>query len=367
MKNARIIVASVLFFVSLVLELSGNIYAQVPSGDVVITTTTAWPVGTYQIDSLTVESGATLTIAGGSSLQVTGGITVTGNSNIVLQGANTSAQVNGLWAGSGVTISASSVQVDAGSTINANGQGYVAEAGPGGGVSTDSNGGSYGGVGGKGFFSKVGAAVYGSSTNPVDLGSGGGYRCCTTPGSGGGAIRLLVSGTLTNNGVISANGGSTASGGAGGGAGGSVNIMANTIAGTGTITATGGNGGGGDGSGSGGRIALLYTTNSGFNLAQVTANAGTYDHLGAPGTIVFTNQTQSVWLAPTASVLHGQPTLRWFTDAGTSVNVVVAGPQSFTLVSGASGISYANLDTTTVPDGAYELRLVVLDASGNIV
>ena len=145
---------SILFFLSLTLGLPQDIYAQSPSGDVTIATNTAWASGNYQINSLTVESGATLTIAGGSSLNITGGLTVTGNSKIVLQGANTSAQVGGMWAGTGVTVSAATIEVDAGSTINADGQGYVAEAGPGGGVSTDSNGGSYGGVGAPGVVSR---------------------------------------------------------------------------------------------------------------------------------------------------------------------------------------------------------------------
>ena len=86
---------------------------------------------TLSSQSITVSGGSTLTIGGGSTVNLSGALTVTGNSNIVLQGANTSEQVYGVWAGSGVTINAASVQVDAGSTINADGQGYVAGAGPG--------------------------------------------------------------------------------------------------------------------------------------------------------------------------------------------------------------------------------------------
>jgi hypothetical protein len=80
---------------------------------------------------LTIANGATLTVGGGSTVTVTGALVVTGNSNVVLQGLNTTAQVNNAWAGTGVTLNAGSVQVDAGSSINADGQGYVALAGPG--------------------------------------------------------------------------------------------------------------------------------------------------------------------------------------------------------------------------------------------
>src|SRR5512136_1711489 len=72
------------------------------TGDVVISTNTAWPAGEYTLNSLTVTNGATLT----------------------LQGANTTGQVEGQWQGYGVTITAGNVQVDSGSRITADGQGY---------------------------------------------------------------------------------------------------------------------------------------------------------------------------------------------------------------------------------------------------
>jgi len=46
-----------------------------------------------------------------------------------------------------------------------------------------------------------------SASAPTDLGSGAGVYNAYG-GVGGGAIRLIVSGTLTNNGIISANGAS---------------------------------------------------------------------------------------------------------------------------------------------------------------
>ena len=46
---------------------STGISALAQSGNVVISSNTTWATGTYQITSLTVQSGATLTIGGGSN------------------------------------------------------------------------------------------------------------------------------------------------------------------------------------------------------------------------------------------------------------------------------------------------------------
>src|ERR1035437_7143892 len=69
-------VASVLknlcFGLAIVL-LCANVLAQMPSGDVVITSSTVWPSGTYALNSLAVENGAVLTSGGGSARTVAGG------------------------------------------------------------------------------------------------------------------------------------------------------------------------------------------------------------------------------------------------------------------------------------------------------
>lgn len=98
----------------------------------------------------------------------------------------------------------------------------------------------------------------------------------STGGYGGGAIELLVSGTLTNNGSVSANG--TAGTYCGGGvAGGSLYTGANTLMGTGTFSAAGGAyssyfsaGGGG-----GGRVAIYTINNSRLQQNNITVAGGT--------------------------------------------------------------------------------------------
>jgi len=106
---------------------------------------------TVTYNSITIRNGAVMTIGGGSTVNVTAGILVTANSSIILQSINNSAQVNGTWQGTGVTLNAATVQVDPGSSINADGQGYTSLAGPGGGIANSfayPQGGSYGGAGG---------------------------------------------------------------------------------------------------------------------------------------------------------------------------------------------------------------------------
>jgi RHS repeat-associated protein len=253
-----------------------------PPGPIYLNQDTTFPAGSnITFPGLTIANGATLTLGGGSTLTVTGALVVTGNSSLVLQSVSNSAQVNGTWQGAGATVNAGSVQVDAGSSINADGQGYLALAGPGAGPQGNGVGGSYGGLGG----AQTANLIYGSASAPVDLGSGGGVYNVST-GVGGGAIRLIVTGTLTNNGVISANGASV-TGSGGGGAGGSVYVTTGTLAGSGVFTANGGanlnqygTGGGG------GRVAIYYAGPSTFTGFTTSTAAGASLY-GTVGTVAF--------------------------------------------------------------------------------
>ncbi len=144
--------------------------------------------------------------------------------------------------------------------VFADGRGYGSQTGPGAGAGspsygTNAAGGGYGGGGGWSSTSFAGGSTYGSIQTPTDLGSGGGRDYSNLGGSGGGAIRLTVTGAMTVNGVVSSNGLSSGAGGSGG----SLWITCGVLSGTGAIIANGGGGyTGSEGGGGGGRIAL-YT------------------------------------------------------------------------------------------------------------
>jgi hypothetical protein len=300
------------------------------------------PSTTATYDSITVENAGTLTIGGGSAIAVTNTVTVTGNSTILLQGVNVSAQVSGQWQGQGVAITATNLQVDAGSTISANGQGYAGNscsgpgAGPGGGplnCNNNGNGGSYGGQGG----GPNPGTTYGSALAPTALGSGGsgGYGLYQGSGqglggAGGGSIRLVVSGTLTDNGTISANG-STATQNAGGGSGGSIYVTAGTLAGSGIFTANGGVVAATATGGGGGRIAVYYANYGNYGGFQTSTANGSSG--GGPGSAFFVNTTTN--------------------------DLLVSGGQTLAL-STSSAITYDNI---AVQDGA---NLVVIDGGSTL-
>ena len=150
-------------------------------------------------------------------------------------------------------------QVDLGGQITAAGRGHGPASGPGaGGSAYYSAGGGHGGQG-AGSSDVGGGGSYGSILAPTDLGSGGGNG--SNGGRGGGAIRLVVSGALLNNGRIFADG-YDASNLGGGGSGGSVYMTVGSLTGEGSITANGGQAPNGScGGGGGGRIAIEYGVN----------------------------------------------------------------------------------------------------------
>ena len=188
--------------------------------------------------------------------------------------------------------------VDAGGSISADGKGYGSSSGPGQGedLSSYASGAGYGGVGGDAYNGfAVGGPTYGSITEPIDLGSGGGRATgySANGGAGGGAIRLTVDGTFALDGSVTADGANGASGsnpsyGGGGGAGGSVYLTVGTLSGVGSITANGGDRGGtnnNSGGGGGGRIAIYYLDMSGFDVGNIAAAGGSGYEYGDPGTI----------------------------------------------------------------------------------
>ncbi len=171
-----------------------------------------------------------------SSVTVSGLLFVNTNGTLIVGRSSTVGN------GTGQTITASSITISG--IMNADGQGFDVSQGPGSmaldGATT--YGGTYGGVGGRSTM-----ATYGSFVNPTSLGSS------TDDGMGGGAITLSSAWALTLNGFLTANAvnGSHASGG-------SINIIANTLTGGGTIQANGTINCCGDKIGGGGRVSLEW-------------------------------------------------------------------------------------------------------------
>ncbi|MFC1639114.1 hypothetical protein ACFL26_02495, partial [Patescibacteria group bacterium] len=238
------------------------------------------------IEYLDLNAGAVFTnsssnaLFSGSTLDVGSGATYVHDSNDVLGVDTVIVRTNGtITHGDNSTskdaqvyISATDMTIETDGRIDVDGFGYDQDEGPGAG--TQRGGGGHGGPGEDDpSFPGGGGGTYGSETAPVTMGSGGDTD--VDGGEGGGVIRLVVSGTLTNNGVISADGTYAPTGFSGGGAGGSIWIDAGTMtcAGGGVITADGGPGNISGGDGGGGRIAIFYTSYAGCS-PQANSPAG---------------------------------------------------------------------------------------------
>jgi hypothetical protein len=231
--------------------------------------------GGYIFDDMTVRNAAR--VVADEGLQVRGALRLSGNSII------THGRVNE----SGLTIDANFIEIDAGSSLDATGRGYrggteYKEQGytlgnvPGASIGA---GGSYGGLA-SGHEGRTSNPIYGSLTNPLDLGSGGGAWEHEDGGYGGGLVRIHADSMILN-GSILANGGESSGSAAGDGSGGTVNISVGNLSGDGSIQANGGGNGNGSGGG-GGRIAIHYTASMSLSEANISAIGGT-GYYGSPG------------------------------------------------------------------------------------
>ena len=232
-----------------------------------------------------------LTIANGGSLNLAGLTNVFG----INMSGTTTVQSGGAIVGN-FNATTTNFAVNFGGLVNVNGKGFAgggtnsAGSGPGGGGTAAAACGagyvSYGGRANSLICS--GGGLYGSVISPSDFGSGGGGNGVGSGGAGGGAVKIVASGTVTINGLISANG-SVGGGGAttGGGSGGSIWIQTNTLTGTGSTTANGGNGGNSNaGSASGGRIAITFSSDTSNLTMQTYGGTVGFEKAGA-GTIYF--------------------------------------------------------------------------------
>jgi len=268
------------------------------------------------------------------------------------------------------------------------GIGGTAAEGTGAGESASNNsesggGAGYGGSGGDGFGS-TGGITYGSMIAPTDLGSGGGGTRTVDQagGDGGGAVKLVVGGTMTLNGLITAdggmgirNGGSFSDYASGGGSGGSVWLDVDTLEGSGSITANGGTGqdedDGDSGEGGGGRIAIYYDTdNSSVTTAAHTSNqtipfpssehggAGTIytKDNAANGNIIIDNNGSAPAVAstllPATPLTYGDITI----DNAAQVGVIVASELTADTLTLDNGAVFAgeelSITTVTISNGA---------------
>ncbi len=248
--------------------------------------------GTLTTDRLDVT--ATCALSAGAVVTLTGGqLTAT---TLTLADAGTVLRPEAMVAGGPIErlhVTATSVTVGAGASIDASARGWPAGISWGGNAdraSTGRSGGSHGGLGGLDWQNHAVGLAFGSVTHPDQPGGGGGPD--TGGGTGGGVVRLDVTGTLVVDGAIRANGQDH---NRGGGAGGAVWVTASTLNGQGTIEARGGNGNGWCGSecssgGGGGRIAIYADLLSGGFAwpdlpGHVKAQGGNGWRPGGAGTI----------------------------------------------------------------------------------
>jgi hypothetical protein len=269
----------------------------------------------FDFNTVTLDNGSQTTTEEGISLTA-GRLVMDNGSSLSITGEEEFSIDEFMLSGNStisgnLQINAINFTIDEGSVISADKQGYPGGQGPGAGFIAQwgGSGAGYGGRGGAGGCcpQNPGGLTYGSATAPVELGSGGSWRGAGRFGaSGGGAIQLIITGTLTVNGLISANGGDAEQCywcQEGGGSGGSVYIITNTFSGSGAITANGGRSGpatgAGGGGGGGGRIAVYFQASSFTGSVEAAGGTGAstgagYGEDGEYGTVVLFDTVNAV-------------------------------------------------------------------------
>lgn len=281
--------------------------------------------------------------------------------------------------------------IESGGSINIASLGYEPVNGPGAGTTGSySGGGGHGGRGSDGSYGRLGGSAYGSLGAPVTIGSGGGNG--TDPGGiGGGAVKIVTSGTITIGGSISANGGNYQGGSydPGGGAGGSIYLITGSLAGSSAVSANGGAGDAAGGGGGGGRIAIYYSGSNTYG-GSVTVTKGTGGAgNGQDGTIVLKATSGEIISTPFNT---GDPDtliydLSWTEDIsgeGTDIKLQlrtapnnIGAPGTWTEWMGPSGIDTYYTDPTGTSENIYsthsdagsdqwvQYKVVFSAASGN--
>jgi hypothetical protein len=259
--------------------------------------------------------------------------------------------------------------------VNVDGRGYPigSDSGPGVGQRGDwaGSGAGHGGIGGTSATGMPGGGGYGSQLEPTTLGSQGGPGDGGAGGDGGGAVRMVVGGTLTINGSFTANGLNAPVNNAGGGSGGSVFLSARSLAGAGTIQANGGAGEWVDGGGgAGGRVSIYRTTSSFTGTITVKGAGGS--HTGQDGTIQEASTPMIVWLSPPEGWASGALAVQIAVFAnGTPATArfdLVDSNVATPLANVTAGMTASTTwDSSAAPDGIHTLQVTVRDGSGAVL
>jgi hypothetical protein len=245
--------------------------------------------GLHRFDHLHARRGAMLVLA--DQLKVAGELRLEEGSKLTHYDAGMVYEY-GLW------LEAGSLFLDTTSSIDVNGRGYLGGAQAGNGAfgrtlgnvegASYRSAGSFGGLGGA--IDGIANPVYGSLSQPNDLGSGGSGGGFDRQGGDGGGRVWIEAGTVLLNGIIRCDGIEGGGFAGGSGSGGSVFIHAAQISGSGIVRARGG---GGEVGGGGGRIGVQF--------GELQMDRNQFQALGGPGssvrggngTVVFRQEEQS--------------------------------------------------------------------------
>ncbi|HQK12690.1 MAG TPA: carboxypeptidase regulatory-like domain-containing protein [Anaerolineae bacterium] len=239
-------------------------------------------------------------------------------------------------------------------------------------------GGSYGGLGHSATYDGDGQpnTTYGDYRNPNELGSGRGPGWGYAGAGAGGGLARITAGTAIIEGSLLANGenGRCDHFRDAAGSGGGILLNVGVLSGNGLIAANGGNGICNGGAGGGGRVAVYYWDNITFLSAKVTTNGGTGGAgPGQPGSVYISNAPYFIWSRPVDALFYDTERLEWaalgINPVSATVNIAAfnAG-QPYPLGAGLAPLGDSlDWDTTSVPDGQYELRATFYKLDGQVI